>query len=224
MDVKPVRTSAPRDLPFAEQRDWMVQHQLQASGVRNARVLAAMQRIPRELFVPDQDRAATYYDGALPIGEGQTISQPYVVAHMTELLHLRGDEKVLEIGTGSGYQTALLSLLARSVYTVERLDALAQRARQTLTAWGAANVQYRVGDGSLGWAEHSPYDAILLTCAAPDVPQPLLEQLADGGRLLAPVGPLDCQNLLLVQRRGDTFSREELSPVVFVPLLGAYGW
>lgn len=224
MDEKPARTSAPRDLPFVEQRDWMVQHQLQASGVQDARVLAAMQRIPRELFVPDRDRAATYYDGALPIGEGQTISQPYVVAHMTELLHLRGDEKVLEIGTGSGYQTALLSLLARSVFTVERLEALARRAQRTLAAWGATNVQYCVGDGSLGWAEHSPYDAILVTCAAPDVPQPLLEQLADGGRLLAPVGSREYQNLLLAQRRDEIVTRAQLSPVVFVPLLGAYGW
>lgn len=218
------RASAPRDLSFAEQREWMVRNQIEAWGIRTPRVLDAMGRVPRELFVPDEEQESAYYDGALPLGEGQTISQPYVVAHMTELLQLGGQEKVLEIGTGSGYQTAVLSLLAAEVYTVERIASLARRARETLAGFGARNVHFLVGDGSLGWPEHAPYDAILVTCAAPAVPQPLVQQLADGGRMIAPVGPRGYQDLVLVRQRGREVAQERLSPVAFVPLIGEHGW
>ena len=218
------RTSAPKELTFEEQRAWMVRNQLEAWGISDPRVLEAMRRVPRELFVPDAERSAAYYDGALPIGEGQTISQPYVVAHMTETLHLQGSEKVLEIGTGSGYQTAVLSLLAAEVYTVERIARLSQQAQKTLAAFGAANVHFRVGDGSLGWPEHGPYDAILVTCAAPALPQPLVEQLAEGGRMIAPVGPRGYQDLVLVRRVGEKVTQDRLSPVAFVPLIGEHGW
>jgi protein-L-isoaspartate(D-aspartate) O-methyltransferase len=218
------RPSAPKGISFPEQRAWMVRHQLEAWGIADPRVLDAMRRTPRELFVPEAEQDATYDDGPLPIGDGQTISQPYVVAHMTETLRLRGDERVLEIGTGSGYQTAVLSLLAAEVFTVERLARLAQLAHQTLERWGADNVRFRVGDGSLGWPEHSPYDAIIVTCAAPVVPQPLVQQLADGGRMIAPVGPRGYQDLVLVRRVGEQVTQERLSPVAFVPLIGEHGW
>ena len=218
------RTSAPKELTFEEQRAWMVRNQLEAWGISDSRVLEAMRRVPRELFVPDAERGAAYYDGALPIGEGQTISQPYVVAHMPATLHLQGSEKVLEIGTGSGYQTAVLSLLATEVYTVERIARLSRQAEKTLAAFGAANVHFRVGDGSLGWPEHGPYDAILVTCAAPALPQPLVEQLAEGGRMIAPVGPRGYQDLVLVRRVGEKVTQDRLSPVAFVPLIGEHGW
>lgn len=211
-------------MSFDEQREWMVRNQLEAWGIADPRVLDAMRRVPRELFVPEQEKNAAYYDGALPIGEGQTISQPFVVAYMTEMLRLQGDEKVLEIGTGSGYQTAMLSLLAAEVYTVERIARLSQRAQETLAGWGAANVHFRVGDGSRGWPEHAPYDAILVTCAAPAAPQPLVNQLADGGRLIVPVGPRGYQDLVLVRRAGETVTQDRLSPVAFVPLIGEHGW
>ncbi len=218
------RASAPRDMSFAEQREWMVRNQIEAWGVKTPRVLDAMRCVPRELFVPDEEQESAYYDGALPIGEGQTISQPYVVAYMTEALRLGGQEKALEIGTGSGYQTAVLSLLAAEVYTVERIASLARRARETLAGFGAHNVHFLVGDGSLGWPEHAPYDAILVTCAAPAVPQPLVQQLADGGRMIAPVGPRGYQDLVLVRKRGREVTQERLSPVAFVPLIGEHGW
>lgn len=218
------RTSAPKELTFEQQRAWMVRNQLEAWGIGDPRVLDAMRRVPRELFVPDAERGAAYYDGALPIGEGQTISQPYVVAHMSETLRLQGSERVLEIGTGSGYQTAVLSLLAAEVYTVERIARLSRRAQETLAAFGAANIYFHVGDGSLGWPEHAPYDAILVTCAAPAVPPPLVEQLAEGGRMIAPVGPRGYQDLVLVHRLGEKVTQDRLSPVAFVPLIGEHGW
>lgn len=219
-----LRTSAPKEMSFDEQRAWMVKHQLEEWGIADPRVLDAMRRVPRELFLPDGERDAAYYDGALPIGEGQTISQPYVVAYMTETLRLQGDEQVLEIGTGSGYQTAVLSLLARAVYTVERIARLSRQAQETLARFGADNVHFRVGDGSLGWTEHGPYDAILVTCAAPAVPQPLVEQLADGGRMIVPVGPRGYQDLVLVRKTGQDVVQDRLSPVAFVPLIGEHGW
>lgn len=219
-----LRASAPKELSFAEQREWMVRNQLEAWGIVDPRVLDAMRRVPRELFVPDAERSAAYYDGALPIGEGQTISQPFVVATMTEWLRLRGQEKALEIGTGSGYQTAVLSLLAAEVYTVERIARLSRQAQETLARFGAGNVHFRVGDGSLGWPDHGPYDAILVTCAAPAVPQPLVQQLADGGRMVVPVGPRGYQDLVLVCKTGQQVTQERLSPVAFVPLIGEHGW
>lgn len=218
------RSSAPKEMTFADQREWMVRHQLEAWGIADGRVLDAMRRVPRELFVPGEQQEDAYYDGALPIAEGQTISQPYVVATMTEALRLGGREKVLEIGTGSGYQTAVLSLLAAQVFTVERIALLARQAQETLARFGADNVRFRVGDGSLGWPEHAPYDAILVTCAAPAVPQPLVQQLADGGRLIVPVGPRGYQDLVRVRKHGATATEERLSPVAFVPLIGEHGW
>ena len=219
-----LRASAPKEMSFAEQREWMVRNQLEAWGIVDARVLHAMRRVPRELFVPDSERSAAYYDGAMPIGEGQTISQPFVVAFMTERLRLGGQETALEIGTGSGYQTAVLSLLAAEVYTVERIATLSRRAQETLAHFGAGNVHFQVGDGSLGWPEHGPYDAILVTCAAPAVPQPLVQQLADGGRMIVPVGPRGYQDLVLVRKTGQQVAQERLSPVAFVPLIGEHGW
>ena len=183
-----------------------------------------MRTVPRELFVPPGERDAAYYDGALPIGDGQTISQPFVVAHMTEALKLGSSDKVLEIGTGSGYQTAVLSLLAGEVYTVERLAWLSEQAQATLNENNCHNIFFRIGDGSLGWPEAGPFDAILVTCAAPNVPPPLVEQLADGGRLVVPVGPRGYQDLVLIWRKGDVVTQEKLSPVAFVPLLGKHGW
>lgn len=211
-------------MSFEEQRAWMVQTQLQHWGVRDRRVLAVMGALPRERFVPAAERSSAYYDGALPIGEEQTISQPFVVAHMTELLALQGDETVLEVGTGSGYQTAVLARLAAQVFTVERIASLSQRAGRILAELQIDNVHFHVGDGSLGWPEHAPYDAILVTCAAPQLPAPLLEQLADGGRMVTPVGPRGYQDLVRVVRQGDAFDEERLSPVAFVPLIGQYGW
>jgi protein-L-isoaspartate(D-aspartate) O-methyltransferase len=219
-----LRPSAPKEMTFEEQREWMVRHQLEAWGIADPRVLDAMRRVPRELFVPDTERNEAYYDGALPIGEGQTISQPFVVAYMTERLQLLGTEKTLEIGTGSGYQTAVLSLLAGEVYTVERIAHLSRQAQKALAHFGASHVHFRVGDGSLGWPEHSPYDAILVTCAAPAVPQPLVDQMADGGRMIVPVGPRGYQDLVLVRKSGEQVSQDRLSPVAFVPLIGEHGW
>jgi protein-L-isoaspartate(D-aspartate) O-methyltransferase len=218
------RASAPKGMSFAEQREWMVRNQLEAWGIADPRVLDAMRCVPRELFVPDEERESAYYDGALPIDEGQTISQPYVVAHMTEVLRLGGQEKILEIGTGSGYQTAVLSLLAAEIFTVERIARLARQAANTLAYFGAGNVHFRVGDGSLGWPEHAPYDAVLVTCAAPAVPQPLVQQLADGGRMIVPVGPRGYQDLVLVRKQGQDVTQDRLSPVAFVPLIGEHGW
>lgn len=218
------RTSAPPDLDFADQRAFMVSRQLEAWGVHDARVLEAMGRVPREAFVPPQERAAAYYDGALPIGEGQTISQPYIVARMSEALGLQGHERVLEIGTGSGYQAAVLSCLAREVYTVERIAALSHRAQRVLDRLQYGNVFFRVGDGSLGWPDHAPYDAIVVTCAAPAAPPPLIEQLAEGGRLVAPLGPHGNQTLVVMRKQAGAVVEEVLLPVAFVPLIGVHGW
>lgn len=219
-----LRHSAPADLDFEQQRQWMVEHQLCEWGISDQRVLDVMGQVPRERFVPEDQREAAYYDGALPIGEGQTISQPFVVAHMTEMLRLQGHEKVLEVGTGSGYQAAVLALLAREVHTVERIAKLAQRARAVLDELGITNVYVHIGDGSQGWPEAAPYDAILVACASPRVPPPLVEQLADGGRMVLPVGPRGLQELVLVRKTGDKVTQENLAPVAFVPMVGEYGW
>ncbi len=209
---------------YEKEREHMVESQLARRGIKDKRVLDAMRQVPRHLFVPTDVRGLAYCDGPLPIGNGQTISQPYIVALMTELLELTGQERVLELGTGSGYQAAILSLLAREVYSVERHAALAQQAEKVLAQLGYDNVVVSVGDGTLGWPEHSPYEAIIVTAAAPDVPQPLTEQLADGGRLVAPVGSRWSQVLVKVKRQGETLARERLTAVAFVPLVGKYGW
>lgn len=209
---------------YEKERKHMVESQLARRGIKAKRVLEAMRQVPRHLFIPEDMRSLAYCDGPLPIGHGQTISQPYIVALMTELLELTGQEKVLEIGTGSGYQAAILSRLARQVYSLERHAALAQQAEKVLAQLGYDNVVVRVGNGTLGWPEHSPYEAIIITAAAPEVPQPLPDQLADGGRLVAPVGSHWSQVLVKVRRQGDLLIRERLTAVAFVPLVGEYGW
>lgn len=206
------------------ERERMVEEQLRARDISDRRVLAAMRQVPRHLFVPENKRHLAYADAPLPIGQGQTISQPYVVALMTQLLELKGDEKVLEVGTGSGYQAAVLGRLARKVYTVERLPELAERARRLLQDLGLENVEVVVGDGSRGLPEQAPFDAILVAAAAPRVPEPLKAQLAEGGRLVLPVGGRGGQVLERWRRVGGRFEVEEVAPVAFVPLVGEEGW
>jgi protein-L-isoaspartate(D-aspartate) O-methyltransferase len=209
-----------------EARDRMVEYQIAGRGVRDPAVLAAMRAVPRERFVAEGQAAFAYTDGPLPIGEGQTISQPYVVALMTEALRLTPRDRVLEIGTGSGYAAAVLAVIVAEVYTIERLPGLAESARRRLTELGYANVHVRQGDGSLGWPEHAPYDAIVVTAGGPEVPPSLLRQLAIGGRLVMPVGPTPHEQMLVrVIRTGpDAYERESLGEVAFVPLIGAEGW
>lgn len=209
---------------YARARERMVRQQIAARGIREQRVLEAMRAVPRHLFVPVDAREMAYQDGPLRIGQGQTISQPYIVALMTEMLELTGHERVLEIGTGSGYQAAILSLLASHVYTIERHAALASRARELLHGLGYQNISIRVGDGTLGWPEHAPYDAVMITAAAPSLPDPLIDQLADGGRLVAPVGGGWSQMLVRIRREGKKLHSEEMSSVAFVPLIGEFGW
>ena len=198
--------------------------ELQAKGISDPAVLKALSQVPRQLFVPESVRHRAYEDSALPIGAGQTISQPWVHARSLELARLSGGEKVLEIGTGSGYQTALLAQLASSVFSVERIESLAASARATLAALGIRNVSIMVGDGTLGWRPFSPYDAILVAAASPDVPRPLVEQLTEGGRLIIPIGDRSAQVLTVVTREGQGIRREPVSDVRFVPLLGLYGF
>ena len=195
-----------------------------ARGVRDPHVLAALAAVPRDLFVPEHLRELAWENAALPIGEGQTISQPYVVARMCELLELRGDESVLDVGTGSGYHAAVLAQLAARVVSIERLRFLSRRARAALDAAGVRNVTLVVGDGTEGWKEQAPYDAILVAAGGPVIPQPLVDQLADGGRMVIPVGAgTDSQVLTLVRRRGTEVITEKLDDVVFVPLIGRHG-
>lgn len=213
-----------RDDEFTLQRRRMVREQIIARGVRTPRLLAVMESVPRHLFVPPDELAWAYADGPLPIGEGQTISQPYIVALMTDLLDLQPGARVLEVGTGSGYQAAILGKLAAEVHTVEFVPHLAQEAAARLERLGFTNVHVHVGDGSLGWPEAAPYDGILVTAAGPEVPPPLLEQLAEGGRLVVPVGGRGSQVLEVVQRKGKELIRQAHLPVAFVPLRGRYGW
>jgi protein-L-isoaspartate(D-aspartate) O-methyltransferase len=207
-----------------KQRFEMVKYQIEARGIRDLRVLEAMREIPRHLFVPEPYREAAYRDSPLPIGESQTISQPYIVALMTELLELGPTDRVLEIGTGSGYQAALLSRLAAEVVTVERLSGVADGARKNLAARGIKNVEVIVGDGTLGYPGQAPYQGIIITACAPEVPASLIAQLADGGRLVAPVGSRDFQELTKLVRHGGSVERSTFGGVAFVPLIGAYGW
>ncbi len=209
---------------YRRARERMVSQQIAARGVADERVLAAMRKVPRHLFVEEALRDQAYADHPLPIGEGQTISQPYIVALMTEALELKGPEKVLEVGTGSGYQTAILAELARWVYSIERHPGLLERARQILEALGYTNVILKLGDGTKGWPEAAPFEAILVTAAGPRVPEPLLEQLAEGGRLVMPVGDEWSQYLVKVVKKGGKFYRQTLEPVRFVKLVGEYGF
>lgn len=209
---------------FERARRRMVAEQLAKRGIRDERVLEAMQAVPRHHFVPSEDQHLAYADGPLPIGHRQTISQPFIVALMTQLLELKGEERVLEVGAGSGYQAAVLGHLAREVYSVERIPELAAKAEATLRELGIENVHVEVGDGTQGLPEHAPYDGIIVTAAAPQVPKPLKEQLADGGRLVLPVGSQMGQVLERWRRDGDQYQRETLTPVAFVPLVGQEGW
>jgi protein-L-isoaspartate(D-aspartate) O-methyltransferase len=206
------------------ERQRMVDEQIVARGLRDVRLLDAMRSVPRHYFVPPEYRHLAYADGPLPIGSGQTISQPYIVALMTQLLNLTGEEKVLEIGTGSGYQAAVLACLARQVYTIERHAELAKRAETTLANLNFLNVSVHVGDGSLGLPASAPYQAIVVTAAAPRLPQSLQDQLDDDGRIVIPVGGQLGQYLECWRRQGSEFTRDVLVPVAFVPLRGVQGW
>lgn len=202
----------------------MVEYHLRRRGVKDERVLQAFLKIPRHKFVQPQDLWQAYEDYPLPIGFGQTISQPYMVAIMTELLELKGNERVLEIGTGSGYQAAILAELAHEVVTIERIPELARRAEQILRELGYTNVKVVIGDGSKGYLNDAPYDGIVVTAAAPNVPEVLLQQLKDGGRLVIPVGTQSLQELVRVIRQGDHFKRQNFGSCMFVPLIGEAGW
>lgn len=202
----------------------MVDEQIVSRGVRDPRVIDAMRRVPRHEFMPEALRQKAYGDHAMPIGEGQTISQPYIVALMTELLELKSTDRVLEIGTGSGYQAAILSELCEKVFTIERVKILADKARAILDRLGCRNVAMKVYDGTYGWKEMAPFDAIIVTAAAPDVPAALIEQLREGGRLVIPVGERFSQVLRKVIKSPSGLVTQDSTPVMFVPLIGAHGW
>ncbi len=202
----------------------MVERQIEARGVRNPRVLAAMREIPRHLFIPSPYDRSAYEDSPLPIGNGQTISQPYIVALMTELLKPEPEDNVLEIGTGCGYQAAILAKLVRKVTSIERIPAVADLARSNLTALGISNVEIQTADGTLGYPENAPYNGIIITAATPSVPKPLIEQLAENGRLVAPVGGREIQELVVLSSHKGIISQELHGGVRFVPLIGEHGW
>jgi len=214
---------AERD-PYIQAREAMVENQIIARGITDEHVLNAMRAVPRHAFVSDSFSGEAYEDHPLPVGGGQTISQPYIVALMTSHLELAGNEKVLEIGTGSGYQAAILAKLAREVHTVERIPELAESAKKTLKALGIKNVIVHIGDGSLGWPESAPYDRIIVTAAAPAVPEELTAQLKPGGRLIIPVGERWSQMLEEWEQTDAGQQKRNVLPVVFVPLLGEKGW
>ncbi|MFC1574779.1 protein-L-isoaspartate(D-aspartate) O-methyltransferase [Gemmatimonadota bacterium] len=210
---------------MAHERGRMVEEQLHARGIRSEAVLRVMGELPRELFLPPYRRSLAYRDQALPLSQGQTISQPYMVAIMTEALLIEEGDRVLEIGTGSGYQTAILSRMASAVFSMERISALAAGAQETLEELDCQNVRIEVGDGTLGWPQEAPFQAILVTAGAPRVPESLQEQLTtDGGRLVVPVGDRLVQELVRITRRGNAYERETLLSCRFVPLVGVEGW
>jgi len=204
---------------YSEARKAMVEEQIQARGVFSPNVIDALLKVPRHLFVPERYRDEAYEDHPLPIGENQTISQPYIVALMTDLLKPDAHDKVLEIGTGSGYQAAVLGELVDEVYTVEIVEPLAERSAALLDSLGYDNIVCRCGDGYIGWEEHAPFDGIIVTCAPPFIPQPLIEQLADGGRMVIPVGEF-YQELYLIEKDGETLTHIRVIPVRFVPMTG----
>ena len=212
-------------MDYAVARRRMVENQIVRRNITDKAVLDALLKTPRHLFVDEGFRPHAYSDASLPIGEKQTISQPFMVAAMTAALGLRGGERILEIGTGSGYQTAILSLLVSRVYTIERIASLASRARRVFDQLRLTNVNLKVGDGTVGWKDHAPFDGIIVTAGGPEVPTEFLDQLAVGAPLVVPVGPRDQQKLLRIVRAEDgTFSREELMDCRFVPLIGEKGW
>jgi len=202
----------------------MIESQLKPRGIKDKRLLEAMEKVPRQMFVPDNLKDYAYDDSALPIGDGQTISQPYMVAIMTELLELKGAEKVLEVGTGSGYQAAILSLLCKKVVSVERIKSLADKAGKLIAELGYNNVEIVVGDGTEGYKQGSPYDGIIVTAACPDIPEPLAKQLKEGGRLVLPVGERFSQILTVVHKIEGKIEIERSIACVFVPLIGKYGF
>jgi protein-L-isoaspartate(D-aspartate) O-methyltransferase len=203
---------------FAAQRQQMVQRQLMTRGINDARVLAAMAKVPREEFIAPESRVASYEDGPLPIGHGQTISQPYVVAFMTEQLHPKPSDRVLEVGTGSGYQAAILGELVSKVYSIEIVEPLAKNAEATLQRLGYKNVHLKIGDGYKGWPEAGPFDAIIVTCAPDKVPQQLVDQLKDDGRMVIPVGDRFAQQLYLLEKKNGQLKQSATLPVRFVPM------
>ena len=211
-------------MAYEEERRLMVEQQLRARGIKDERLLAAMERVPRHRFVAEHLQESAYDDCALSTGEGQTISQPYMVAVMTELLELKGDERVLEIGTGSGYQSALLSLLAGEIFTIERIPSLAARARKTLEELGYENVYINVSDGTLGLPEHAPYDGIIVTAGAPEMPRHYIDQLKPNGRLVIPVGSRYSQVLYQVKKTPEGIEKKVSTACIFVPLIGKDGW
>jgi protein-L-isoaspartate(D-aspartate) O-methyltransferase len=214
----------PEKKDYAAQRLEMIEKQMRRRGITDPAVLAAMLAVPRHEFVPEEIRSSAYEDAPLPIGGGQTISQPYIVAAMTAALRLRLRDRVLEIGTGCGYQAAVLACLAREVFTIERRAELASGASAGLARLGYANAHVHCGDGTLGLPEFAPFDAILVAAAAPAIPKPLLAQLTDGGRMIVPVGDTEHQELQLIERHGDAFPAKMLEGCRFVPLLGYHGW
>lgn len=207
------------DDPYLKKRIEMVEKQIIARGVKNEKVIEAMKKVPRHLFVPEEYRHLAYNDGPLPIGYDQTISQPYIVAYMTEVLDLKGNEKVLEIGTGSGYQAAILGEICKEVYTIEIVEELANRAKKILEDLGYKNIFIKIGDGYKGWPEKAPFDAIIVTCSPTNIPKPLIEQLAENGRMIIPVGEWYNQQLVLLRKKNGKMVRENLIPVRFVPMV-----
>jgi protein-L-isoaspartate(D-aspartate) O-methyltransferase len=209
---------------FDELREFMINTQLISRGIRDERVLKAMKKVPRHLFVDESIQYKAYDDIALPIDEGQTISQPYMVAIMTELLELKGNEKVLEVGTGSGYQAAILAELSKEVYTIERFAVLVEEAEKRFHFLGYNNIHISVGDGTLGWKEEAPFDRVMITAATPEIPEPIMGQLSAEGIIVAPVGERFSQQLIKVKKSKGRILEERHTPCVFVPLVGKYGW
>jgi len=210
--------------PRADERNRMVERQIEARGIRNQRVLAAMRQIPRHIFIPPPYNRSAYEDSPLPIGNGQTISQPFIVALMTDLLRPEPNDTVLEIGTGCGYQAAILATLVTKVTSIERIPAVAELARSNLSVLGISNVEVITSDGTRGYPENAPYNRIIITAATPSVPKPLIEQLAENGRLVAPVGGREIQELVVLSKHSGVISREFHGGVRFVPLIGEHGW
>jgi protein-L-isoaspartate(D-aspartate) O-methyltransferase len=209
---------------YTGRREKMVRTQIEKRGIKDPRVLEAFRKAPRHLFMPEGLRTRAYEDGPLPIGQGQTISQPYTVARMTEALELTGKEIVLEIGTGSGYQAAILAELAEWVYSVERIRDLAMGARKILDELKYHNVAIHVSDGTLGWRDHAPYDRVIVTAGAPEIPRPLVEQLKEGGIMVIPVGDTHTQNMIVGVKKGGKLETTDIGPYRFVELIGTHGW
>ena len=209
---------------YAGQRRKMVEEQLVERGIKDLRVLEVMSRVPRHLFAQESLQHRAYGDYPLPIGENQTLSQPYIVGAMTAALSLKGEERVLEIGTGSGYQTAVVAELARQVFTIERLNNLSRKAQEILEGLNYMSIVFKMFDGTYGWPDQAPFDAILVTASAKEIPESLVKQLGEGGRLVAPTGDADEQKLVVLTKNGSRISRRELGACKFVPLIGKYGW